>query len=94
MTGNVAPFSSRQYTCTITFTVNQMKVDKKLPVLEDNIKEEGVVTGVREEAVTELDEEGEGRAEVKGMVEPMGGGDIAVPKPLTINGEILLQISM
>ena len=43
-----------------------------------------MVTGVGEEAVTELDKEGEGGAEVKGMVEPMGRGDIAVPKPLTI----------
>ena len=70
-------------------TVNQMKVDKeKLPVLEDNIKEEGMVTGVREEARQR--ERGRGR----GQGHPMGGGDIAVPKPLTINGEILLQILM
>jgi hypothetical protein len=42
-----------------------MKVDKKVPVLGDNIKE-GVVTGVGEEAVTGPEEEEEGEGEGEG----------------------------
>ena len=74
------------HACTVTIivnTVNQMK--EKVPVLG----EEGVVTGV----VVEAEEEG---AEANNAVESMarGGGAVQVlPKPLTRNSEIQLQIS-
>ena len=82
--------------CTVTIfvnTVNQMK--EKVPVLG----EEGVVTGVvvGEEAEAEEEGEGEGGAEANNAVESMarGGGAVQVlPKPLTRNGEIQLQISL
>ena len=53
--------------------------------------EEGVVTGVGEEAEAEEEGEGEGGAEANNAVESMvrGGGAVQVlPKPLTRNGEI------
>ena len=68
---------------------------EKVPVLG----EEGVVTGVvvGEEAVTGPEEEGEGGAEANDAVESIARGGVAVqvlPKPLTRNGEIQLQISL
>ena len=58
-----------------------MKVDiEKISALED-IKDECMVIGVEEEAVTEAEAEAEveGGAEVEDVVEPVGGGgDVAV----------------
>ena len=80
------------HACTVTIIfiniVNQMK--EKVPVLG----EEGM-TGVmvREEA----EEEAEGGAEANDAVESMARGGEAVqvlPKPLTRDGEIRLQISL
>lgn len=64
---------------------------EKVPVLG----EEGVVTGVV--VGEEAEGEGEGGAEANNAVESMarGGGAVQVlPKPLTRNGEIQLQISL
>ena len=59
--------------------------------------EEGEVTGVVVGEEAEAEEEGEGGAEANNAVESMarGGGAVQVlPKPLTRNGEMRLQITL
>lgn len=72
--------------------VMAVTVDKeKVPALEDRRVVIGAV--VEEEALTEA--EVEGGAEVEDVVEPVGGGDVAMYvllKPLTSNGAAQLQI--